>query len=159
MTEPKYKVSQDCRPKTPPFKPQYRWYVPDDHVERAALIKRLKERLQLFECNESVPRTSRRSTWHCRGCRTNMTRGYLQYILDEVEEKRTEKYYDQMRRIEQDRVEKENDRQNRLAYLKIQRVQSLLKKEYPNVNDRDKFKRVARRFGLDLSRINGVNMK
>jgi len=84
--EPKFQVSDkysSCKHYTPRHRSQYRWYVPSDRHKRKTLVKTLTERLDLLKRGEVVPKSTRKSKWHCTTCRVNMTRGYLQHVKNE----------------------------------------------------------------------------
>jgi rubrerythrin len=88
--EPVYRVEDNECPRKCP-KEGYHWFVPQSRAARNHLMRSLEERLDQLERNEPVSRTSRSSTWHCRMCRANMTRGHLYYLRESIKEEQENK--------------------------------------------------------------------
>jgi len=141
MPEPKYREEDSkCERKMPSYIGE-QWYVPKAPY-RKSLIKRLEERLDSLDRNESVDRTNKTSSWHCKTCRANDTRGYLNYI-DRVIQEENDEYREEINSIRLNRIEQKDYEKIKLyqerEHQRQQRQQQIFDKAYPTFEDKAKF--------------------
>ena len=136
--EPNYRVEESkCEKKTPSYVGKH-WFVPKN-IYRKSLIRKLEYRLDLLDRNEFVERSSKTSEWHCKTCRANDTRGYLNYIHrvieEEIEEKREDIRSARLIRITQ----KTYDTLKRHEERELQHQQRVFEQAYPTFQEQAKF--------------------
>lgn len=158
MKEPKYcEEDSKCEKKIPSYIGKH-WYVPKAHY-RKSLIKRLEERLDSLDRNEFEPRSNKTSIWHCKTCRANDTRGYLNYI-ERITQKENAEYREEINSIRVNRIEQKVYENIKLyqerAHQRQQRQQRIFDQAYPTFEDKAKFINMVNRLSstnIDFRRL------